>query len=583
MPLFYSKDPCPKTTRQSDAASLSTCTSMAGRSSPLTANAASANVLLQYVTSSGVGVDTSSGDMTMSTAVAGTSGASGVVAIQTGVSTNGPSGSVSVSSGDAVGGAGDSVSLSVGSGSSDPSPTLNADNRPSTMHTTSNFDLDLRSPNLVESKFNATVSVNEIHASSVQNDASSPTPPTKRQRIIATKKKCNIFSDDDIEDELIQKSIQPFSHDDSYDDDIKELVHSSFEPLLSRLVLNSSVIHDSASIEYAVVHMVPCLVIRYSSRLFPHAQKEHTFFFCEESSVVSNISYYLSESYPLFYFSVNGDSVEKDISSVLLRFKCREQLQILVDKFDRYIWFFPTIHDTPPEQFIKLLDEMVPQETTITHQQPIDARGTRSLHSTTHDEDHEYSSLLQMLVKTRQELGENIAMVRSLLSYEMNKSMDALCKIVLEDGIDKKEEYFGLLIDNIQVIDSKFHTAVEVAAGESLFSVIVKSATTAQDLSTRLQKDGLCPVSFIILDEMNIPGRKLPENMNVSLLTTRCITFNRKVDRAVFQVLGNKLVAENEEDAASFSRQADMDVITLNGCVSYADGRTTQLHESMNG
>ena len=89
--------------------------------------------------------------------------------------------------------------------------------------------------------------------------------------------------------------------------------------------------------------------------------------------------------------------------------------------------------------------------------------------------------------------------------YDMRKSMpratsqvlNALKQIVASEGLAVRKEYFGLVMENFKLTDDKYRTAVEVAAQNSLFHVIVDAASTAARLMKRLEDGRLGRVTFL--------------------------------------------------------------------------------------
>lgn len=83
--------------------------------------------------------------------------------------------------------------------------------------------------------------------------------------------------------------------------------------------------------------------------------------------------------------------------------------------------------------------------------------------------------------------------------YDMRKSMpratsqglDALKQIVASEKLSIGVEYFGLVMENFELTDDKYSTAVEVAAQNSLFHIIVDNDATAAKLMKRLEEEKL--------------------------------------------------------------------------------------------
>ena len=87
--------------------------------------------------------------------------------------------------------------------------------------------------------------------------------------------------------------------------------------------------------------------------------------------------------------------------------------------------------------------------------------------------------------------------------YDMRKSMpratsqglDALKQIVASEKLSIGVEYFGLVMENFELTDDKYATAVEVAAQNSLFHIIVDNDATAAKLMKKLEEEKLGKLS----------------------------------------------------------------------------------------
>lgn len=77
--------------------------------------------------------------------------------------------------------------------------------------------------------------------------------------------------------------------------------------------------------------------------------------------------------------------------------------------------------------------------------------------------------------------------------------------------------YYGPLIDNFQLKDEKFSTAVEVAAGNALFHVIVEDDATAAELIRRLSKDKLGRLTFMPLRQLHVKAAEYVLTVEVGM------------------------------------------------------------------
>jgi len=114
--------------------------------------------------------------------------------------------------------------------------------------------------------------------------------------------------------------------------------------------------------------------------------------------------------------------------------------------------------------------------------------------------------------------------LRKAMPRTTNQGLQALKEIVKRDNI---KGYLGTVVDNFTLVDgSKFQTAVEVAAGNSLFHVIVDTDETAAKLMGLLEKDKLGRVTFMPLNKLRVDKDiTYPESNDVVPIIKRCIKF----------------------------------------------------------
>jgi len=155
--------------------------------------------------------------------------------------------------------------------------------------------------------------------------------------------------------------------------------------------------------------------------------------------------------------------------------------------------------------------------------------------------------------------------MRKIMPRATAMGLDALTNIVEEERIVVGEQYFGLLLQNMEITNPKFETAVEVAAQNSLFHVIVDTDHTAARLMKRLEKDRLGRVTFLPLNQLHVDKARYPDSSDVTPLLSQCIQYDPRVERAMQHVFGKKLLARNVDVASTWSARCGMDAITLEG------------------
>jgi len=167
--------------------------------------------------------------------------------------------------------------------------------------------------------------------------------------------------------------------------------------------------------------------------------------------------------------------------------------------------------------------------------------------------------------------------------HDMKRSMpfatatglDALKHIVVAEKLTVGVQYFGLVVENFDLTDPKYQTAVEIAAQNSLFHIIVDTDDTAARIMKRLEKEKLGRVTFLPLNQLKVDNVRYPESTDVAPLMEQCITFDPVVRRAMEHVFARKLLARSVDVAATWSTRSHLDAITLDGDLCSRKGALT--------
>ena len=187
------------------------------------------------------------------------------------------------------------------------------------------------------------------------------------------------------------------------------------------------------------------------------------------------------------------------------------------------------------------------------------------LHDKRKDQWRKSEELRERVKESRDHLHQCHSNLRKVMPRATSLGLQALRNVVRQEGFVEGEQYFGMLMDNFELSDPKFQTAIEVAAQNSLFHIIVDSDSTAARLMKRLEKDRLGRVTFLPLNRLRIDRADYPDSPDVRPLITHCIKYDPKVERAMKHVFGKKLLARNVDVASSWSARCRMDAITLDG------------------
>mmetsp|Transcript_57614 Transcript_57614/g.115710 ORF Transcript_57614/g.115710 Transcript_57614/m.115710 type:complete len:1308 (-) Transcript_57614:266-4189(-) len=164
--------------------------------------------------------------------------------------------------------------------------------------------------------------------------------------------------------------------------------------------------------------------------------------------------------------------------------------------------------------------------------------------------------------KWRDEYTTHERTYRSAMPRHIAQGLEALERIVAKDNI---KGYYGPLIDNFELAHPKYRVPVEVAANNALFNVIVDDDEVASRLIAKLTKDNLGRVTFMPLRQLQVQQESYPASSDVHPLIKVAIKYDKKLEKAMVQVFGKKLIARDFDTARQFAREANMDAITMDG------------------
>ena len=181
---------------------------------------------------------------------------------------------------------------------------------------------------------------------------------------------------------------------------------------------------------------------------------------------------------------------------------------------------------------------------------------------------HQWSELSDLSTQVSEER-ENVQKAQSSFRKVMPRNtamgLNALNRIIHEERVIIGQQYFGPVMQNIELVDPKFQTAIEAAAQNSLFHVIVDTDATAAKLMKRLERDRLGRVTFLPLNQLNTPHINYPNSPDIAPLMKECLTYDPRLKKAMQHVFGKKLLASSAEIASTWSTRCHMDVVTLDG------------------
>lgn len=184
--------------------------------------------------------------------------------------------------------------------------------------------------------------------------------------------------------------------------------------------------------------------------------------------------------------------------------------------------------------------------------------------------------LSEQVREARENMHRSLSDVRKVMPRATGLGLEALERIVRQENVVPGEQYFGVLMDNITLKDPKYQTAVEVAAQNSLFHVIVDTDATAARLMKRLEDGKLGRVTFLPLNRLRVENVRYPTNVpSVRPLLDLCLDYDPKVRVAVEHVFNRKLLARSLDEASEWGAKLGMDAITLEGDLAGRKGALT--------
>jgi structural maintenance of chromosome 3 (chondroitin sulfate proteoglycan 6) len=190
--------------------------------------------------------------------------------------------------------------------------------------------------------------------------------------------------------------------------------------------------------------------------------------------------------------------------------------------------------------------------------------------------------LQEQVREAREQYHRALSNVRKVMPKATAMGMEALKSVVEQEGLTSNE-YFGMVMDNFTLTNENYQVAVEVAAQNSLFHVIVDTDQTAARLMKRLEDGKLGRVTFLPLNQLVVDNTvQYPDHNDVRPMLELCLNFDPKVERAMKHVFAKKLLARNPQVASEWSAKLKMDAITLEGDLCSRKGALTGGYVDVN-
>lgn len=163
--------------------------------------------------------------------------------------------------------------------------------------------------------------------------------------------------------------------------------------------------------------------------------------------------------------------------------------------------------------------------------------------------------------------GENV--LHSTMSYDVRRGLQAV-REMSERG--RFSGIYGPLIELVEPVDERFCTAMDEAAGGSLFHVVVDTDDTAARIMRELEKNNMGRITFLPLNRLKTKENiEYPKSDDVVPLIDK-LRFPSEVRRGVMTAFGKKLLCRDLDTCVRYAEQTNMDCLTLDGDMVHRRG-----------
>lgn len=176
--------------------------------------------------------------------------------------------------------------------------------------------------------------------------------------------------------------------------------------------------------------------------------------------------------------------------------------------------------------------------------------------------DSEYATAQDDLRKAERSLSH-------MMDGNTSRGLDAVRRIKQQYNL---EGCYGTLAELIDV--PQHHTAVEVTAGASLFHYVVDNDETATRVMEILNAERAGRITFMPLNRLNSKMANFPNAQDARPLMS-LINYEPKFEKAVQQVFGKAIIAQNLSIAAQYARTHGLTAVTPEGDRSDKKGALT--------
>ena len=189
----------------------------------------------------------------------------------------------------------------------------------------------------------------------------------------------------------------------------------------------------------------------------------------------------------------------------------------------------------------------------------------------------------QTNVTYKDELSKNERIIQTSVNKNIMIGLQAIERIKVQYKITG---VYGPIIELFEV-DSEYTTAVEVAGGGNLFNVVVDTDDTAATLLNILNEEKISTrITFMPLNQLVNRPTEMPTTTTAKPIIEVIKPINQTIANALQQVFGKILLCRDLESAANYSRNYNLDCVTIDGdqvnkkgalTGGYIDSRSTRV------
>lgn len=176
--------------------------------------------------------------------------------------------------------------------------------------------------------------------------------------------------------------------------------------------------------------------------------------------------------------------------------------------------------------------------------------------------DSQFSSTQDQLRKAQRNLSH-------MMDRDTSRGLEAVERIKQQHNLTG---CYGTLAELITV--EQHHVAIEVVAGNSLFHYVVDNDDTATKVMEILNKERAGRVTFMPLNRLRPKTANFPQAQDARPLLS-LMQYDKKYERAVEQVFGKAIIAQNLSVAAQYARTQGLTAVTPEGDRSDKKGALT--------